>query len=37
MQERTFHLGGDVLISGEPGKGTVVKVTIPLRRKGKTI
>jgi PAS domain S-box-containing protein len=37
MQERTFHLGGDVVISGEPGKGTVVKVTIPLRRKGKTI
>lgn len=33
IRERTYHLGGEVIISGEAGKGTVVKVTIPLRGK----
>ncbi len=36
IQERTFHLGGEAVISGKAGKGTVVKVTIPLKTKGKT-
>ena len=31
MRERTHYWGGDVRISGKPGKGTLVKVDIPLR------
>ena len=31
MRERTHYWGGDVKISGNPGKGTLVKVDIPLR------
>jgi len=31
MRERTHYWGGDVRISGKPGKGTLVKVYIPLR------
>ncbi len=31
MRERTHYWGGDVRISGRPGKGTLVKVDIPLR------
>ena len=31
MRERTHYRGGDVRISGKPGKGTLVKVDIPLR------
>ena len=31
MRERTHYWGGDVRISGKPGKGTLVKVAIPLR------
>ena len=32
MQERARSWGGDVVISGVPGRGTTVRVTIPLRR-----
>ena len=35
IQERTYHLGGKVDIAGSLGRGTSVKVTIPLKRKGK--
>ena len=35
IQERTYHLGGKIDISGKVGKGTVVKVTIPLKSKRK--
>lgn len=35
IRERTYHLGGEVSISGETGKGTVVKVAIPLKSRGK--
>jgi PAS domain S-box-containing protein len=31
MRERTHYWGGEVRISGKPGKGTLVKVIIPLR------
>ena len=37
IQERAFHLGGEAAISGQAGKGTVVKVTIPLKTKGNVI
>jgi PAS domain S-box-containing protein len=36
MRERARHLGGAVLITGEPGKGTTVLVRIPLDGRGKT-
>jgi len=36
IQERAYHLGGTVKISGEVGKGTNVMVTIPLKKKGRT-
>jgi len=29
MQERALLLGGELTISGAPGKGTIVKVVIP--------
>ena len=32
MRERTHYWGGDVRISGKPGKGTLVRVDIPLRK-----
>jgi signal transduction histidine kinase len=35
MRERARHLGGAVIITGEPGKGTTVLVRIPLLKKGK--
>src|SRR5258708_37995479 len=35
MQERAAILGGGVEISGEPGHGTTVTVTIPIARSGK--
>ena len=35
MQERAQLLGGRVEISGPPGKGTLVKVIVPLGRAGK--
>jgi signal transduction histidine kinase len=35
MQERALLFGGDVRISGSPGHGTRVSVTIPLSRKTK--
>ena len=31
IRERTHYWGGDVRISGKPGRGTLVKVDIPLR------
>ena len=31
IRERVLRLGGDVSISGKPGKGTLVKVTLPFR------
>ena len=34
MRERTHLWGGEVRISGTPGKGTVVAVSIPLDKKG---
>lgn len=30
MRERAFALGGEVVIRGQPGRGTTVIVTIPL-------
>jgi len=33
IRERVLQLGGDVSISGNPGKGTLVKVTIPLGKR----
>lgn len=30
IRERVYLLGGEVAISGEPGKGTLVQVTIPI-------
>ncbi len=35
IQERAYHLGGKVSITGKSGKGTIVKVTVPLKMKGK--
>jgi PAS domain S-box-containing protein len=35
MRERARHLGGAVIITGEPGKGTTVLVRIPLLKKVK--
>jgi signal transduction histidine kinase len=35
MQERALLFGGDVSITGSPGHGTRVSVTIPLSRKAK--
>lgn len=35
MQERTLYLGGDLKISGAPGKGTRVMATIPISEKEK--
>ncbi len=34
MQERAFLFGGEVSISGAPGQGTHVSVTIPMKRPG---
>ncbi len=34
IRERVAYWGGDVRITGEPGKGTVVHVSIPLQQKG---
>jgi PAS domain S-box-containing protein len=31
IRERVLRLGGEVSISGKPGKGTLIKVTLPLR------
>jgi signal transduction histidine kinase len=31
IRERVLRLGGEVSISGKPGKGTLLKVTLPLR------
>jgi PAS domain S-box-containing protein len=31
IRERVLRLGGEVSISGKPGKGTLVKVTLPFR------
>jgi signal transduction histidine kinase len=36
MRERARHLGGSVIVTGEPGKGTTVLVRIPLDNRGKT-
>jgi signal transduction histidine kinase len=36
MRERAALLGGEVRVSGEPGKGTTVRVRIPLAPNGKT-
>jgi signal transduction histidine kinase len=30
MKERAYILGGSVVISGEPGRGTSVKVVMPV-------
>jgi signal transduction histidine kinase len=35
MRERAALLGGEVRVSGEPGKGTLVEVRIPLGPRGK--
>jgi len=35
MRERAALLGGEVRVSGEPGKGTAVRVRIPLTPRGK--
>ena len=32
MRERALFLGGEVKISGTPGKGTMITVRIPLKR-----
>jgi PAS domain S-box-containing protein len=31
IRERTHHWGGDVRITGKPGRGTMVKISIPVR------
>jgi len=36
MRERAALLGGEVAFQGEPGKGTTVRVTIPLGRAART-
>jgi PAS domain S-box-containing protein len=36
MRERTRYWGGEVKISGAPGKGTVVAVSIPLAKPGES-
>jgi signal transduction histidine kinase len=36
MRERAALLSGEVRVSGEPGKGTTVRVRIPLTPQGKT-
>ncbi len=37
IQERTYHLGGTAAISGHPGRGTVVKIIIPVKTRGKKL
>ena len=36
MRERARHLGGSVIVAGEPGKGTTVLVRLPLRGSGES-
>src|SRR4029434_4409806 len=36
MRERAALLGGEVTFEGQPGKGTIVRVTIPLSRTSST-
>jgi signal transduction histidine kinase len=33
MEERSLMMGGKYVIESEPGKGTTVKVTVPLKKK----
>ena len=33
MRERIHYCGGEVIINGQPGKGTTVTVQIPLEKK----
>jgi two-component system sensor histidine kinase UhpB len=37
MEERSLMMGGKYVIESEPGKGTTVKVTVPLKRKNTII
>jgi signal transduction histidine kinase len=36
MGERVHYLGGDLRISGARNKGTTVKASIPIDKKGET-
>jgi signal transduction histidine kinase len=37
MEERSLMMGGKYVIESEPGKGTTVKVTVPVKRKNTII
>jgi signal transduction histidine kinase len=34
IRERVPQLGGEAVISGKPGEGTVVRVTLPIKEEG---